>query len=165
MRLPTFLVRALHERLQRVAESRPPDFIVGAPGDDYLRRWWVIPRNRLFNIYLHEFRRSDDDRALHDHPWPNASILLSGRYTEHTIPAGGINVRKVYKAGDVKLRSAKAAHRVELHAGPCWSLFMTGPRLRDWGFHCRSRWVPWQEFTKPNAPGEIGQGCGEGDYP
>ena len=38
-----------------------------------------IPRQSylvsLWNVYLHEFRRYDHDRALHDHPWPNCSIL------------------------------------------------------------------------------------------
>jgi hypothetical protein len=56
-----------------------------------MRRWWVIPRNKFFNIYLHHFLHSDDDRALHDHPWWNVSILLrSGSYVEHTIAAGGV---------------------------------------------------------------------------
>lgn len=157
--------------LRRVAMKRPADFVIGKPGDDYLRRWFVIPRNRLFNIYLHQFIRSDDDRALHDHPWWNVSLLLDGSYVEHTIDAGGVHIRKRYNAGDLKFRRAKSAHRVELDMvsdGTCsnqlatWSLFITGPRVRDWGFHCPSRWVPWQEFTKPENPGEIGRGCGEG---
>jgi hypothetical protein len=138
---------------------RPPDFVIGKPGDDYLRRWWIIPRNRIFNIYLHEFLRSDDDRALHDHPWWNVSILLAGEYTEHTIAAGGVNLRKVFRAGDIKLRAARAAHRIELHAGPCWTLFITGPRLRDWGFHCPAGWRPWQQFVNSRNSGEIGPGC------
>ena len=62
---------------------RPPDFIVGSETDPYLRRWHLLPRNRLFNVYLHNFCRSDDDRALHDHPWVNMSVLLSGSYMEH----------------------------------------------------------------------------------
>ena len=144
-----------------------------------MRRWWLIPRNRYFNIYLHHFMRSDDDRALHDHPWWNLSILLHGRYLEHTISAGGINVLTERRSGDFKFRHAGAAHRIELlkeevwvdrYLGtktakevPCWTLFITGPRLRDWGFHCPRGWVPWQEFTKPENPGEIGRGCGEFD--
>lgn len=162
MNLPRVLVRVLRRKLLALAERRPPDFVIGAPGDDYLRRWWVIPRNRLFNIYLHQFLRSDDDRALHDHPWWNVSLLILGSYVEHTMPQGGVNVRTLYVAGDIKLRGARYAHRVELVAGPCWSLFITGPKVRDWGFHCPSRWVPWQDFTRPGKPGEIGRGCGEG---
>src|SRR5262249_32779516 len=115
--------------------------------------------NPIFNIYLHQFIRSDDDRALHDHPWWNVSFLINGTYVEHTIPAGGVNVRTQYRAGDLKFRRAKAAHRVELTDGPCWSLFITGPRLRHWGFHCPAGWRHWKEFTAPHNSGEIGRGC------
>lgn len=153
------IASALHNLLQHRVASRPRDFAIGRPDDDYLRRWFVIPRNGIFNIYLHEFIRSDDDRALHDHPWWNVSFLLAGEYTEHTIPAGGVNIRTVYKAGDLKFRRAVAAHRIELHAGPTWSLFITGPRIRDWGFHCPLGWKHWKEFTSPHNPGEIGPGC------
>ena len=59
------------------AAKRPPNAIIGGPENPYLLRWWLIPRNRWFNVYLHQFKRSDDDRALHDHPWINASIVLT----------------------------------------------------------------------------------------
>jgi hypothetical protein len=59
---------------------RDPDFVIGRAGRPYLRRWWVIPRNRWFNIYLQEILQDDDDRALHDHPWVNCSIILRGSY-------------------------------------------------------------------------------------
>lgn len=157
------LILFLAPRIVGVSERRKPDLVVGGDADPYLRRWWLIPRNRWFNLYLHHFMRSDDDRALHDHPWLNLSILLHGRYVEHTISAGGINVRTERRAGECKFRTASAAHRIELVDGPCWTLFVTGPRLRDWGFHCRLGWVPWQKFTKPENPGEIGRGCGEFD--
>ncbi|WP_205836086.1 hypothetical protein [Methylobacterium brachiatum] len=148
--------------LARVAASRPPDVIIGGEADPYMRRWWVIPRNRWFNVYLHHFMRSDDDRALHDHPWWNVSFLLQGQYAEHTISAGGINVFTTRKAGEVKARWATHAHRIELTHGPCWTLFITGPRLRTWGFHCPRGWVPWKEFTNPADGGQtVGRGCGE----
>jgi hypothetical protein len=149
------LLATMRARIMR----RGPDFIIGKPNDDYLRRWFVIPRNSIFNIYLHQFIRSDDDRALHDHPWWNASILLDGEYVEHTIPQGGVHRRKLYRAGDVKLRGAKYAHRVELTSGPCISLFITGPRLREWGFHCAAGWRHWKEFTAAHNSGETGRGC------
>lgn len=160
MRLSSIIVSGLFRVLQnRVANSRPPDFLIGKHSDTYLRRWWVIPRNRFFNIYLHHFLRSDDDRALHDHPWWNASILLDGRYVEHTIAAGGVNRRIEYSAGAVKLRGAKYAHRVELTDGPCWSLFLTGPIMRRWGFHCPHGWRHWKDFVAGDNPGDVGRGC------
>ena len=140
---------------------RPPDFVIGGSERPYMLRWFVLPRNKAFNIYLHQFRRSDDDRALHDHPWANCSILLRGTYTEHTIAAGGINRRQVLNAGSVRMRwTGRIAHRVELHDGPCWSLFITGPRYRSWGFHCPEQgWVHWERFTAPDDKGAIGAGC------
>lgn len=158
----TTLLHTLARRLiYRTLTSRRPDFIIGGADDPYLRRWWLIPRNRWFNVYLHHFCRSDDDRALHDHPWANCSILLAGSYTEHTIDAGGIHRRAVLTAGSVRLRlSGKTAHRIELHNGPCWTLFITGPRYREWYFHCPEQGlVHWRDFVSERDSGNIGKGC------
>lgn len=144
--------------LARMA-ARSPDRLIGGPIDTYMRRWYVIPRNPVFNIYLHEFLRSDDDRALHDHPWWNLSVLLDGEYTEETIAAGGVHKRVVYKSGQIKFRLATFAHRIELHAGSCRTLFLTGPMIRTWGFHCPRGWRDFRIFTKPGNSDEIGRGC------
>lgn len=159
----SFIASVLAPRLIALSEKRDADIYIGGREDTYLERWWVIPRNKWFNVYLHHFKRSDDDRALHDHPWWNLSILLRGSYTEHTVNAGGINVRDIRTAGQMKFRYASAAHRVELHDGDCWTLFITGPRIREWGFHCPNGWRHWQVFTKPGNSSEIGAGCGETD--
>lgn len=151
------LVDRFLERVQR----RAPDFIIGGAEDPYMLRWWIIPRNKIFNIYLHKFLRSDDDRALHDHPWCNVSILLRGRYVEHTIAAGGVGKACVRRAGGwPRLRSPWTAHRVEVFPGTtCWSLFITGPVLREWGFHCVRGWVPWKQFVDTRDSGAVGRGC------
>lgn len=147
---------------RRVINHRNPDYIVGTIDAPYLRRWWLIPRNRVFNIYLHEFQRSDDDRALHDHPWWSLSLLLHGQLTEHTIAAGGIHRRRILRAGQWRIRTASAAHRIEIAPNQtAYTLFITGPVLRGWGFHCPRGWVPWQQFTQPNNPGQTGPGCSE----
>lgn len=178
-RLATWLSGML---ILNVVCQRMPDFVVGAdnPQGPYLRRWWLIPRNRVLNVYLHEFLRDDDDRALHDHPWPWLSVLLRGSYIEHTIAAGGIHHRTRRTTGSVKLAGPWRAHRVELERKvtrfiandanevvgvedaplPCWTLFVTGPRMRRWGFHCaRQGWIDWARFTRPGAMGEAGPGC------
>lgn len=144
--------------MQRWAEgimaSRPADFVIG---NDYMHRWWVLPRNDYCNVYLHDILHSDDDRALHDHPWPNTSVLLDGGYIEHT-PEGSFTRR----AGDVVTRSADTLHRLELIPGErAISLFMTGPKVREWGFACEQGWVHWRDFTNPESVGLVGRGCGE----
>jgi hypothetical protein len=144
---------------KRIATSRPPDFIIGGEDDPYMRRWWIIPRNKWFNIYLHEFLHSDEDRALHDHPWVNMSILLEGTYWEHTISYGGVHKVKQYSAGDIKCRGPRFAHRIEIKE-PCWTLFITGPVVREWGFHCaEAGWRHWKKFTSPTDKGQTGLGC------
>lgn len=184
LRLSKRRTERLAARLIARALSRPPDFIVGGRLDPYLLRWYLTPWrhwhrqaaecptpwNRvkgwlgfvLPSVYLHCFMRSDDDLALHDHPWWWCSILLRGRYVEHTIKRGGINVRRERRTGSVKISGPWRAHRVELVDGHCWTLFIIGPRVRNWGFHCPRGWVPWQQFTAADDPGSIGRGCGEG---
>ena len=144
---------------EMVAARRRPDFVIGGEDSPYLVRWWLIPRNRFFNIYLHRFLRSDDDRALHDHPWVNCSYLLQGEYTEWTIEAGGVHYSRVLKSGQVRFRGPRFAHRVELHAAPCWTLFITGPVVRVWGFHCPAGWRPWHIFVSDRDNGAVGRGC------
>ncbi|WP_390342310.1 hypothetical protein ACFJIS_18860 [Variovorax boronicumulans] len=158
------LAASIAARLIGISDRRPPDFVIGSAQDPYLLRWWLLPRNPVLNVYLHCFLRSDDDRALHDHPWANLSVLLRGKYLEHTIDAGGIHHRRQLAAGNVRLRAlGTMAHRVELHEGACWTLFITGPRYREWGFHCPDEgWIHWERFTAEDDPGAIGRGCAAG---
>lgn len=175
MRLPLCAVNGIWQSVKHHAE-RVPDEIIGhnarwrATRPDgapvtrpFLLRWYVHPKNHVTNTYLHQFIRDDEDRALHDHPWFNLSILLGGQYIEHTVSDGGVHERRIYRAGAIKLRSPWSAHRVELTAdgshgplmngtpehapklpgwvtysdrGPSWSLFVTGPKQHEWGFHC-----------------------------
>ena len=138
---------------------RPPDFVIGPREHPYLLRWWLIPRNRFFNIYLHKILRDDDDRALHDHPWWNLSVVLAGGYLEVE------RDRTSYRGpGSFVLRRPSLAHRLVLpirNGGIrwCWTLFITGPRLRNWGFHCPKGWVPWREFVQESDHGNVGRGC------
>jgi hypothetical protein len=135
-----------------VMASRPPDFVIG---DNYLRRWWVLPRNPFSNVYLHEIRKSDDDRALHDHPWANTSVILFGGYTEHT-PSGSVE----RNAGDVVSREAEALHRLEVAPGEtAITIFFTGPQVREWGFACPNGWRHWREFVDERDSGQVGRGC------
>jgi hypothetical protein len=137
---------------EELMASRKPDFVIG---EDYMWRWWVIPRNEQANVYLHRIMHSDDDRALHDHPWANTSVLLSGRYVEHTL-AGAV----MREAGSVVTREATDAHRLEILPGEhAISLFMTGPKLREWGFHCPQGWRLWTDFVDARDSGQIGRGC------
>lgn len=153
------LLRKIHQRV----DPTGPDQVIGDWHRPYLLRWFLLPKNRFLNVYLHRFMRSDDDRALHDHPWVNCSFLLEGEYTEHRILAGGIHTKVIRRAGSFCLRpSGRIAHRVELHAGSCWTLFITGPKYREWGFHCADTgWVHWRKFSDEDDENVVGKGCNQ----
>lgn len=164
-------MKLITELILKTAKRRGPDFVIGGAERPYLLRWWLIPRNPVFNVYLHCFLRSDDDRALHTHPWLfNCSTLLDGQYVEHTDKGSDL-----LEAGDWKFRWGPAAHRVELLMPaiaygndkprafgkplPCWTLFITGPRVREWGFLCPQGFVHWRDFTDVRDKGAVGKGC------
>jgi len=151
----------LAEKIIAWAEARSPDYVIGGHESPYLLRWYLIPQNPLFNIYVHLFLRSDDDRAHHDHPWMNFSKLLRNEYCEHRILQGGVMERTIRRAGDWTFRfSGRIAHRIELTTGPCWTLFITGPKYREWGFHCPDQgWIHWKRFTAEHDEGAVGKGC------
>lgn len=143
-----------------------PDFKVGG-AEPYLLRWYLLPRNRWFNVYYHVFLRSDEDRALHDHMYVNVSIVLTGGYWEHRADGS----RRWIKPGSILIRRPTTAHRIELESewypsdlwkGPPVSastLFITGPRVREWGFHCPKGWRHWKDFVSKEDPGARGRGC------
>jgi quercetin dioxygenase-like cupin family protein len=132
----------LRQWAEGIMVSRPRDFEIG---HNYLKRWWVVPRNQFANVYLHEVTGPDDDRAMHDHPWMNTSVIISGGYIEHT-PEGVFERHE----GDVITRPAEALHRLELLPGVerTISLFFTGPRVREWGFMTDHGWVHYKEFIE-----------------
>jgi hypothetical protein len=152
--------RWLHGRVLDVMASRPPDRVIGGLDNPYLMRWHVIPRNPVLNVYLHLFLRSDDDRALHDHPWCSWSLLLDGQILEQLPDRDGMELRRVIRRGRWVFRWPREAHRIEVmpwrHA---LTLFVTGPRVREWGFHCPQGWRPWHRFVDPQDPGVAGPGC------
>jgi hypothetical protein len=160
---------------------RTPDLTIGGgtDGDDYapayMHRWYVTPWRRFAdrhsrqwwrrwlaywpNIYLHVMHRSDEDRALHDHPWPSLSLVLAGGYWEwQPVSSGGDEPTQAYArvvatwrpAGSIPTRSASTAHRIELdRERPAVSLFVTGIRRRQvWGFHCPEGWRSSADFER-----------------
>lgn len=150
--------------LLKYFRRRSPDFVIGPSDNPYLRRWWLIPHNKKFNIYLHQILRDDDDRALHDHPWDNMSLILKGGYTEFMKDRKGKTISKERRAGRVAFRRAETPHRLmvsHLPYGSTWTLFITGPKIRDWGFLCPQGWRFWKDYVDPKDEGRIGKGCAD----
>jgi len=150
--------------LRNLFQMREPDVILRYAVDEeksdgeekrgndiYLKRWYLIrPYTWGFNIYLHQFMGSDEDRSLHDHPWWSLGIILWGSYLEH-MPKDPDKwiiendrteiIKQRYPLVPV-YRKPEAIHRIELLRNPngteksVWTLFITGPKIREWGFWC-----------------------------
>lgn len=139
---------------QFVPDCREPDLVIAPDGRPYLYRWWVIPRNHDANVYFHIQIADDPERPLHDHPWDNQSVILSGGYVDtcqQVFPFGQKIVRTL-KAGQVYHRRAEWAHRLTILPGAPYTmtLFATGPTVRDWGFwveHPKNGKIEWFGHT------------------
>ena len=155
---------------------RSPDVVIQNATGPYLERWYVLPRSarrtdqndssyrtvtgNLIGFYIHRFLQSDEEHAPHDHPRHNASLVLDRGYWEH------IKGRRVWRPpGSIVIRRASTPHRIELETSSglprynqeAISLFITGPRIREWGFHCPKGWVMWKDFyAKTPRGGENG---------
>ena len=129
--------------------------IPNCDGDPYLHRWYIFRTERVA-LFLHKFIRSDEDRALHDHPWAFLVIPIWRGYWEHSQKGK----RRVLPIIGTRLRPATYRHRVELLsymfcAGtgeweqytkielPAWSLFFRFTRIRDWGFWANNGFIKW----------------------
>lgn len=140
----------LRDKLLAIGASRPPDFQIKRNGDLCMDRWYIVPRNPVFNIYLHRWWKSDEGPWLHDHMYWNYSYVLDGCYFEHIHGHTDWCI-----ADDNRFRLGGTPHRIELRPdvggcrpGKCWSLFITGPRYRQWGFHTDNGWAHWSELTQ-----------------
>lgn len=133
----------------------------------YLIRWALT--TPLFGIKLHHILRSDEDRDLHDHPWSFVSLILWGGYWEHVAVCPGLDPkddqrdpfnglpdtnRTWYRPGSIVWRPAPSPHRLELPAGrSAWTLVLTGPKNREWGFRTVCGWIPWTEYWRAKREG------------
>ncbi len=98
---------------------------LGAPECPYMVRW-VLDLN-IFSIRLHRWFRGDDERHFHDHPWNFYGIVLFGSYIDSTP-----NNEELMNQFKVFYRKAEHKHTVKTKG--CWTLILTGPEIREWGF-------------------------------
>ena len=142
-----------------MAERLPNDTIY-VEGHPYLTRYYLNgrPWRKLGegrSIRLHHFHTSDQGRELHNHPFEGWSLVLSGGYVEERrapmasvlVPVNGSDecyerhyfrqtAFRVLTPGSVNRIGLDVFHRAELldPVNGCWTLFVTGKRVADWGF-------------------------------
>lgn len=161
MVVPRWIVRFLHERAEALSQRRAPEFVlrygkdrVAGEGQVYLRRWWLIPRNRFFNVYLHNMLGDDED-PLHDHMYASLSLVLCDGLVEHRIddPSKSmVRHQRVLREGQIVYRSSRMAHRLVVRS-PAWTVFVTGPRIKEWGFWCPKGWKHWKSYIDEGCEG------------
>jgi len=176
MRLINSLRLRLLAKANAVMASRPPDLVINGS----TQRWMVRPRNKWWNVYIHYWVADDVDQVLHDHAPDNLSVILSGWCLEHfhVKPlqrelVGGVVQHRTYSVvrqpGDLVFRLAHTPHKITLFdsldpAGPkkpMVTMFVQGPRRREWGFSCPNGWRPWQEYidVAKGYGDRSGKGC------
>lgn len=163
--LVRFLVESIAARLPtpRVIYDREG-------GSPYLSRYYLTQRPRMpdgsapfdphgdpksgvfwpdgVGLYLHRFHRSDDDGALHNHPWRwSLSLILVGGYSEERRRGTRVE-RRFVGPGSLNFIRATDFHRVDLVERDAWSLFLAGPKVGSWGFWDRASGIttPWRDF-------------------
>jgi hypothetical protein len=179
----TWIDRKIDQFICSIRDSNRLKIPIGPVDDPTYWRWFVIPRNRFLNIYLHNWRH-DDAQDLHDHRAANISIILQGFYSEERFlwtPEEGQPLPKtdfIYRPNhSITFRLPSRPHRVILfrfNGKPvsCWSLFIKFPDVREWFFWCPgntttgARRVPWQQYVAGHDPtgigyGQVGKGCDE----
>ena len=127
-------------------------------GEIYMERYWLVPPGEGVHttIRLHHTKRSDHDRALHDHPMPSTSIILAGGFWEimpedqdQPCSLDLVRFQRIWrKPGDVVTRKASDRHRLQLPEGEtCWSMFIMGPKEQNWGFYDPTQgYRYWREY-------------------
>lgn len=125
---------------------------------------WVLFRGTRWRVFLHRMNGPDPDRHLHNHPWPHArSLILCGGYAElyaHKCPEGSMYVwhsePRWRVQGDLIRLGPCLYHRIVQVLPSTWTLFIAGPRTRDWGFWEPGRGhVPYRTYLGLPADHEL----------
>lgn len=147
-----------------------PNEIIHREGEGdtpYMQRWFLARKNQIpkivgdslndlefepsiiENIYIHKFGAGDANETLHDHPWWNASIIVSGGYSERLDNRTADRV-----AGDVIIRTADDRHAIRNVLPNTVTIFATGVKTREWGFWVDGEFVHWRNFSRHSVENE-----------
>lgn len=128
LQVPGSIPRRSDFHFPKVSWSEP----IGLDECPYMRRW-VIDFG-AFAIRLRRWQASDDARAFHDHAWDFLTCVLWGSYTDVS-PDGA----DLLTAGSIRFRRASHKHTVKILKPGTWTLLLTGPVERRWGFWVKDK--------------------------
>lgn len=143
----------LQSFLKKVSEHLPCRSIERRDGQPYLTRYYIFrkPVSWLPSIYLHEFHSSDEDVELHSHPWKySISFLLFGKYKEYIREKHHSVKSRVLRSGNFNFVRHDKFHRIDLLTSSVWTLFISGPKVSDWGFWNQEtgEYLQWEEHIR-----------------
>lgn len=159
--------------------TKPPQIgffkreVIGPPDCPLMYRWTIL-NLKFVKLLVHRFLPDADDLAVHDHPRPFVTIILSGGYDDlqpcpcqddtsygRLIDAlkanrlecpydcnDGLILGDRLRRGAIRYRSAEHKHRTQVGPKGCWSICIMGPLVRVWGFWHRGRFFQWQEYEE-----------------
>ena len=119
-------------------------------GNPYLTRYYLFrkPVSWMPSIYLHCFHEGDMDLELHDHPWDYSfSVILKGKYKEEYRDKEDQVKERILSPGKINFVTGSKFHRVDLISDKVWTIFVSGRKIKDWGFWDRHThdYVNWRE--------------------
>lgn len=115
-------------------------------GEEFTR--YTLLKTPWFNVYLHRLYCPYNLAFCHDHPWWFLAFILTGGYWEE------LNGRlAVFRPpGSLLRRPATWKHNVWTGRRANWSIILTAPESRDWGFEdCRDPRT-YKKFEKTKKP-------------
>lgn len=137
--------------------------LVKLGGEIYLERWYMYLLG--FTLRLHKFHRGDDERAVHDHPWPFLTLPFKGYwerigYKRHAQLGDSVNVQYVapfrfhYRPSSYQhivlgsdLACASPGGRWSgCTPKPFFTFVITGRKDRSWGFWPNGKYVYYKDF-------------------
>ena len=120
-------------------------------GSPYLTRYILCRVPFGPRVFLHKIWTKDPGRDHHNHPWLWAkAYILRGGYTEVRTRMGwNRDLKKHYVAGDTNYIGPHVYHSIVSVLPNTWTLFVAGPRKREWGFLVPGpRHVDWRTYLK-----------------
>lgn len=147
----------------------------GSASDEgcYIAKWYREPSVWLLQklgiaVRVHRICTPDFDRALHDHPFNWASIVLRGGYLElrpvsvdpcfdvdlgidPLAPDDENTIGEWRLPGSFAFRRATDRHRITDIMRDTWTLFITGPKVQWWGFYTPQGKVFWRDFESVHS--------------
>lgn len=111
---------------------------IGLKECPYAVRW--VFETPAFSIRVHKWISHDDPRYKHDHAWDFITFVLKGGYVDVGDKEDHL------KRFSLRYRRSSHIHTVYPDDGGCWTILLTGPIVRQYGFWIGERFRRASKF-------------------